>query len=446
VKYLPLSPKDRAEMLDIVGVESLDDLFVSIPEHLRLKEELNIPAPKSEMEILQYFSRLAGQNTTFNISFLGGGAYDHYCPSVVDHLCSRQEFFTAYTPYQPEVSQGTLQALFEFQTMISELSGLDVANASVYDGATGMAEAVLMATRIQRKKKRLLVSSGIHPFYLEVLKTYISNLPVDLVLIPNRDNVLDLNALDVLLGNDVIAVVAGYPNFFGFIEPLELIAEKAHACKALVISVTQEALSLALLKSPGDCQVDIAVGEAQSFGIPLQFGGPYCGFFTCKDKYKRQIPGRLCGQTLDSDGKRAFVLTLSAREQHIRRAKATSNICTNQGLMALRVAIYLSTLGKDGLRELAIQNHSKAEYLKTKLSGLKGVSIHAGGKTFNEFIIELPESASLIIDRLRSFSIEPGLDLGRFFPDRAKQLLINVTEVHSRADMDTFAAKLKEVL
>ena len=446
MKYLPLSTKDRAEMLKQVGASSLDDLFVSIPEHLRLKQELSLPESKSEMEILDYFNHLASQNKLYKTSFLGGGAYNHFCPTIVNHLCLRQEFFTAYTPYQPEVSQGTLQALFEFQTLISNLTGMEVSNASMYDGATATAEAVLMATRIQKKRNRLLVTSCLHPHYLQVLETYLGNLGIELERIASKNNSMDLDALERAMGQDVIAVVSGYPNFFGVIEPLKKISTIAHAHNALAISVTQEALSLAVLKSPGDCGVDIAVGEAQSLGVPLQFGGPYCGFFTCLDTYKRQMPGKICGQTLDTQGRRAFVLTLSAREQHIRRAKATSNICSNQGLMALRVTIYLSTMGKHGLRHLAIQNHSKAEYLKARLSGLPGIRIQADAATFNEFIVELPHQASEVCKKLEQKDIQAGLDLGSYYPDRENQLLVNVTERHSRQEIERFAAALEGVL
>ncbi|PIE02573.1 MAG: aminomethyl-transferring glycine dehydrogenase [Acidobacteria bacterium] len=446
MKYLPLSAKDRAEMLQEVGARSLDDLFVSIPEHLRLKEELDLPAAKSEMEVLNYFSERMSENQPFRVSFLGAGAYRHFCPSVVDALASRQEFLTAYTPYQPEVSQGTLQALFEFQTLIADIMGMDVSNASVYDGATGTAEAVLMALRIQKKRKKVLVSDGLHPHYRDVLNTYVESLDLDMETVPLRNNATDLEALKQMLDKETVAVLCGYPNFLGQVEPLCEIVSLAQEHKALVISVTMEALSLALLKPPGEFGVDIAVGEAQSFGIPLQFGGPYCGIFTCKDKYKRQMPGRLCGQTLDSEGKRAFVLTLNAREQHIRRAKATSNICTNQGLMTLRVAIYLELMGQKGIRELAEQNHAKAEFLKRGLAKLPGVTIDLSQPTFNEFTVELPVPASQVVDHMLTRGIQAGLDLGRFFVDRENELLVNVTECHTRGMMEEFVGEMEAVL
>ena len=445
MKYLPLSSKDRAEMLDKIGVETIDDLFASIPEHLRLTKELNVPEAHCEMDILDSFNRMANENTSFQHSFIGAGAYAHFIPTIIDHLTLRQEFFTAYTPYQPEVSQGTLQALFEFQTMMTDLTGMEVSNASVYDGATAAAEAILMASRIQKKRNRVLVSGALHPHYLDVIHTYTDRLDIDVQILEPAGNQTDLKKLEDALDKDVIAVVSGYPNFFGEIEPLETIAELAHQHKALCISVTQEAVSLALLKSPGACGVDIAVGEAQSLGVPLQFGGPYCGFFTCLDKFKRQMPGKICGQTVDSDGKRAFVLTLSAREQHIRRAKATSNICTNQGLMALRVTIFMATLGKNGMRELAQQNLSKAEYLKKKLGSIAGVSI-SQAPTFNEFVVDLPLPADKVVEKLENAGIQPGLMLNHFFDGRSQQLLVNVTEMHRKEALDLFARELEAAL
>ncbi|MCB1043367.1 MAG: aminomethyl-transferring glycine dehydrogenase subunit GcvPA [Acidobacteria bacterium] len=445
MKYLPLSPKDKSEMLEFIGVSNIDDLFTSIPKSLRFDDALHVPKAKSEMEIRAHFEELAQQNTSFRARFMGGGAYAHFWPVVVDTLSQRQEFLTSYTPYQPEISQGTLQYLFEFQTMMCVLTGLDVSNASMYDGATATAEAVLMASRLKRKRSRVLVSEGVHPYYRQVVATYLSNLDLTLETIPCLGHLTDLNALETSLGNDVCAVVVGYPNFFGAVEPLQKIAEMTRAQGAMTAAVTMEALSLALLKSPGSQGADLSVGEAQSFGNPTNFGGPHLGFFTCRDDDKRQMPGRICGQTVDRNGVRAYVLTLNAREQHIRRAKATSNICSNEGLCALRATIYLTAMGKYGLRELAVQNHAKAMFLKRQLGNINGIFV-TEDPIFNEFTIKLDRPASAVLDALEKRGIQGGVDLGRFDSTRDNEMLIAVTELNTRAQLDAYCQAMEAVL
>jgi len=445
LKYLPLSEKDKREMLDFLGVDDIDDLFTSIPEKLRLSGDLDIPRAQSEMEVRKYFDGLAQANQSFASSFLGGGVYSHFYPVMIDYLSSRQEFLTSYTPYQPEISQGTLQYLFEFQTMMTDLTGLEISNASMYDGATATAEAILMASRINKRRRRVLLSQGVHPNYRTVIQTYLANLDIDLEFLPLRGDRTDVGDLGATLGDDVIAVVVGYPNFYGVVEPVSEIAKQAQDAGALVITSTAEALSLALLASPGSMGVHIAVGEAQSFGVPPHFGGPHLGFFCCQDKNKRQLPGRVVGQTVDRNGKRAFVLTLSAREQHIRRAKATSNICSNEGLCALRATIFLAAMGKNGLREMALQNHAKMEYLKNQLSSIEGVEV-APGPHFNEFVVHLPRPANQIVENLTQKGINPGLDLGRFEASRKQDLLVAVTECNSKDEMDTFTRVMEQAL
>lgn len=445
MKYLPLSPKDKAEMLEFLGAKEMDDLFTSIPPALRFHGDLAVPEAMSELEVNQFFRALSQENRSHRLRFLGGGVYEHFIPAAVNHLSSRQEFLTSYTPYQPEVSQGTLQAIFEFQTFLTYLTGLDVSNASMYDGATASAEAVLMALRLQKRRSRVLLSSALHPGHRAVLKTYLSHLDVELEWLPLEGESTSLGALKERLDDDVAAVLVGYPNFLGVLEPLSEMASMTASAGALLISTTTEALSLGLIRPPGECGVDIAVGEAQSLGNAPNFGGPHVGFFTCKDKLKRQMPGRICGQTMDRNGNRCFVLTMAAREQHIRRAKATSNICSNQGLCSLRAAIYMSLMGKAGLRQLALQNHSKAEYLKGNLEEIAGVKV-GEGPHFNEFTLRLPCPARSVVDALRPKGILPGLDLGRVDPQYPNVLLIAVTELNTKRDMDELSLELEKAL
>jgi glycine dehydrogenase subunit 1 len=438
VRYIPNSPDERAEMLRTVGLDKAEDLFSSIPENLRLRGHLEIPAAISEMELLKGFDERAARNTAATRpSFLGAGAYSHYSPTIVDHLIQRSEFFTAYTPYQPEISQGTLQAIFEFQTLVCQLTGMDVANASMYDGSTAMAEAVLMAERITRRKK-VAVASSAHPEYLEVANTYVQHYGIELQHLgyDNQSGQISGEALDAL-DDQTAAIVVQSPNFFGCVEDLQALAERAHGIGALLIVAVTEAISFGLLRSPGACGADIVVAEGQSFGIPLSFGGPYLGLFATREKYARQIPGRLVGEAFDKEGRRGFVLTLATREQHIRREKATSNICTNEGLIALAATIYLETMGRRGLQEVAEQCAQKAAYTARSISQLKGFSLPFNAPRFNEFIVRAPVEADGLLKRMASEkNITGGLALSRYYTDRPNDFLVCVTETNSRAEID----------
>jgi glycine dehydrogenase subunit 1 len=447
LRYIPNSPDERAEMLQTVGLDTAEDLFSSIPENLRLRGHLKVPAAISELDLLRGFEERAARNSAARRpGFLGAGAYSHYSPTVVDHLIQRSEFFTAYTPYQPEISQGTLQAIFEFQTLVCQLTGMDVANASMYDGSTGLAEAVLMAERITRRKK-VAVSSSVHPEYLEVANTYVQHYGIEL-------NQLGYDAKTGQISNDALgslddqtaAVVVQSPNFFGCIEDVEAIADRAHAVGALLIVAVTEAISFGLLRSPGASGADIVVAEGQSFGIPLSFGGPYLGLFATREKYARQIPGRLVGEAFDKEGRRGFVLTLATREQHIRREKATSNICTNEGLIALAGTIYLETMGRRGLQEVAEQNAQKAAYAARRISELKGFSLPFSAPRFNEFVVRAPIEADGLLKRLASEkNITGGLAMSRYYTDRPNDFLVCATETNTRQEIDALVAGLDQI-
>ena len=424
-------------MLHQVGLNSVDELFDSIPRDLRLTRSLNTTPALSEIELLAGFEQLATRNPgAQRISFLGAGAYQHYIPTIVDHIISRSEFFTAYTPYQPEISQGTLQAIFEFQTLVCQLTGMEVANASMYDGSTALAEAVLMAERVTKRSK-VIACGAIHPEYLEVITTYVQHAGIELLHAPiDSETGQTSGALD-LLDDKTAALVVQSPNFFGCIEDVAALAEKAHAVGALLIVTVTEAMSLGLLRSPGACGADIVVAEGQSFGVPLSFGGPYVGLFATREKYARQIPGRLVGEAYDKEGRRGFVLTLATREQHIRREKATSNICTNEGLIALATTVYLETMGRRGLQEAAAQCAQKAAYAAKRIGELEGFSIPYTGPRFNEFVVRAPVAAKQLLARLASErNITGGLPLSRYYPDRPNEFLVCVTEMNSRADID----------
>lgn len=424
-------------MLHQVGLNSADELFDSIPRDLRLTRSLNTTPALSEIELLAGFEQLATRNPgAQRISFLGAGAYQHYIPTIVDHIISRSEFFTAYTPYQPEISQGTLQAIFEFQTLVCQLTGMEVANASMYDGSTALAEAVLMAERVTRRSK-VIACGAIHPEYLEVINTYVQHAGIELLHAPTDTETGQTSGTLDLLDDKTAALVVQSPNFFGCIEDVAALAEKAHAAGALLIVTVTEAMSLGLLRSPGACGADIVVAEGQSFGVPLSFGGPYVGLFATREKYARQIPGRLVGEAYDKDGRRGFVLTLATREQHIRREKATSNICTNEGLIALATTVYLETMGRRGLQEAAAQCAQKAAYAAKKIGELGGFSIPYTGPRFNEFVVRAPVAAKQLLARLASESnITGGLPLSRYYPDRPNEFLVCVTEINSRAQID----------
>lgn len=443
MRYIPNSPEERAEMLQHVGLVSADELFDSIPQDLRLSRNLNTPGALSEIELLAGFDKLAEQNRAAKrTSFLGAGAYQHYIPTVVDHIISRSEFFTAYTPYQPEISQGTLQAIFEFQTLVCQLTGLEVANASMYDGSTALAEAVLMAERVTKRTK-VIACGAIHPEYLDVVTTYVQHAGIELVRAEFDPATGQTSDVGELLDDKTAALVVQSPNFFGCIEDVAALAERAHAAGALLIVAVTEAISLGLLKSPGACGADIVVAEGQSFGVPLSFGGPYVGLFATREKYARQIPGRLVGEAYDKQGRRGFVLTLATREQHIRREKATSNICTNEGLIALAATVYLETMGRRGLQEVAQQCAQKTAYAAKQISVLEGFSIPFSAPRFNEFVVRASGNAKELLARLaKERNITGGLPLSRYFNDRPKDFLVCVTEMNSRADIDALVEGL----
>ncbi|MDA0691321.1 MAG: aminomethyl-transferring glycine dehydrogenase subunit GcvPA [Nitrospinae bacterium] len=447
MRYIPHTEKDIQEMLAKIGVKNIEEIFQSIPEELRLGDNLlNLPKSLSESELTSFLGNMQKCNANAEeVSlFMGAGAYRHFSPVLIDHLISRGEFATSYTPYQPEVSQGTLQAIFEFQTMIAMLTGMDIANASMYDGASALAEAVIMASRLNNKNE-ILISRAVHPEYRQVVTTYTQGNPIELVEIPfATSGKTDVDSIKNLLTDQTSAVVLQSPNFFGVIEEYASLKEQLAERGVLLIVVVAEALSLGILKPPGERGADIVVGEGQSFGLSLSFGGPYVGFFATQDKFLRQTPGRLVGETIDRDGRRSYVLTLSTREQHIRRERATSNICTNQGLCALAATIYLATMGKQGLREVALLNVRKADYLKNRLRKIKGFSIRFDADTFNEFVLECPKPAEEIRDNLmQEAHILAGVPLGTHYPELENCLLLCATELNTQEEMDRLAEKLE---
>ena len=447
MSYLSLSDKDKKDMLAAAGISSTEELFFCIPEAVRLKRDLDLPAPLSEADLVRELEEVGSRNSYSRyLSFLGGGAYEHYIPAVVDSLSSRGEFVSPYTPYQPEVSQGTLQVIFEFQTLICQLTGLDIANASLYEGATGAAEAVLMVHRLTGRPK-VLVARTLHPQYREVIRTYIRNLGIQAVEIPyGKDGRVDAGALAGLLDDQVGGVIYQSPNFFGVIEDVKSLSEAAHGRKAMSVAVVTEALSLGILEAPGKLGADIVTGEAQSFGIPLSFGGPYLGFMACRKEFVRQLPGRITGQTTDVDGRRGFVLTLATREQHIRRERATSNICTNQALCALRATIFLESMGKDGLREMAMQNAQKAAYALDILTAVPGVRRAFSGPPFHEFVLEFPTPWAKLDAALRERAILGGVGLHGAYPEFPNAALLCVTELKRKEDIDRLGRAVKEAL
>ena len=454
MRYLPLTDADRGEMLAKIGASSIDDLFVDVPEHARLKGPIEgLPMHASEMAVERHMRALSGKNLAAGDApfFLGAGAYRHHVPASVDHIIQRGEFLTAYTPYQPEIAQGTLQMLFEFQTQVARLYGCAVANASMYDGSTACWEAVAMASRIARGKKRKVVLSGaLHPHYAEVVRTMakftddeIAGAPPSLTARPDDDGLI------ARIDGDTSCVVVQYPDILGRLSDLEKISEAAHAKGALVIAVNLEPVALGAVKSPGEMGADIVVGEGQSIGVGLQFGGPYLGLFAVRDpKHVRMMPGRLCGETQDAEGKRGFVLTLSTREQHIRREKATSNICTNSGLCALAFNVHMSLLGEKGLRQLAAENHRLACLAADKLAAVPGVTV-LNDSFFNEFTLMIGQDARKVVRKLADQGILAGVSLGRLFPANdalSEGLLVTLTETTSEEDIETLCAALKEVL
>ena len=451
MRYLPLTDTDRRDMLAAIGASSIDDLFVDVPESARLSGPVrDLPNHASELAVERHMTRLARRNMVAGEVpfFLGAGAYRHHVPASVDHLIQRGEFLTAYTPYQPEIAQGTLQMLFEFQTQVARLLGTDVANASMYDGSTACWEAVGMARRITRRAKALF-SGGVHPHYVSVATT-MARYTGDMVETAMPDLSPDTDFADLIarIDDETSCVVVQYPDILGRIADLTPLAEACQAKKALLVAVVTEPVALGALKSPGEMGADIVVGEGQSIGVGLQFGGPYVGLFGCKEKYVRQMPGRLCGETKDADGKRGFVLTLSTREQHIRREKATSNICTNSGLCALAFSIHMTLLGEAGLRALAATNHAGAVAAAERLAQVPGVSVVNDG-FFNEFTLDLGREARSIVRELAERGILAGVSLGRLYPGvdaLANGLVVAVTETTTAEDVETLAAALAEGL
>lgn len=429
-------------MLATIGVADIEALFETIPADLRLSRDLNLPGPMTESSVALAMRAEAARNATVDTvtSFLGAGAYDHHVPAAVRALVARGEFLTSYTPYQPELSQGTLQAQFEFQTMVARLLGLDVANASMYEGATSLAEACLMARRHTRRD-RVLVSLAVHPQYRAVLRTYLE--PETLIEVPyGEDGATDAAALERLVSPEVAAVVVQSPNFFGVVEDVGVAADLAHRVEALLVSTFTEPLAFGLIEPPGALGADAAAGEGQSLGLPLAFGGPYVGLFAVRHPLVKSMPGRLVGRTVDSRGTPCYTLTLAAREQHIRRARAGSNICTNEGLCALTVVVYLSLLGKEGLQRLALYNHLRAERLKAMLLDIPGVSAPFSGPTFNEFVVRLRESADAVAARLQASGLVPGYPLGHDHPSLSDCLLVTVTERRTDEDFERLVAAL----
>ena len=448
MRFIPNSDEDVREMLETIGVESLDQLFDSIPPEVRLDRYLKIPEPWSELEVRRWFAEMAKHNisATEAVSFLGAGVYPHYQPSCVDQMLLRSEFLTAYTPYQPEVSQGTLQAIFEYQTHQCLLTGLDVANASLYDGSTAFAEAVLIADRVAKGRNKVVVAGSIHPEYRETLRTYVNNLDIEIVEVGWTDQGrVDIDQMEKLCDASTMAVAVQSPNFFGVIEDYDSIREVADAAGARKIAVIAEASSLGILVPPGQRGFDIAVGEGQAWGIPPQFGGPFVGFMVVRDDLKRFMPGRLVGETVDVDGRRAWVLTLATREQHIRREKATSNICTNQALIALAANMYLSLMGKKGIREVADQCLQKAHYLIRQIEGSDGIELPFSGPVYNEFVIRTERPAREVLADLAERKILGGVPLSRYFDDRPNEFLVAVTEIHTCDQIDGLARGLKAV-
>ncbi len=438
MRYIPNTPNDIAAMLEVIGVDSIDTLFEQIPKALQLDRPLDIPDAMNEPALLAHMKEMASQNRVTDAvpPFLGAGVYAHVSPTAVDHLIQRGEFFTAYTPYQPELSQGTLQVIYEFQSMIAGLLATDVANASLYDGSTGMSEAIQMARRITRRD-RILVSQGVHPEYVEVAQTYQVGMDGQLDMIPLKGGQTDLAAFEATLDKEVACVVIQTPNFFGCLEELQSFADKVHEVGALLVAITNEPTAFGCLTPPGEMGADIVAGEGQPLGLPVNLGGPHCGLFGARQKFMRQMPGRLCGRSKDSEGRPGFVLTLSTREQHIRREKATSNICTNQGLMALAICIYLTLMGPKGLAHVARTNLALGKYLSDQVRNSKTLSlVYPDAPIYNEVSVRVSGSAQEALAKAEQAGIAAGVPLSRFYSDMDDVLLINVTERHTQAHID----------
>lgn len=443
--YLLNTPEDRAAMLARIGARSLDDLFAPIPPEARLDRPLAIPPALPEMELTRHVRDLLAKNTSASdaVCFLGGGAYDHFVPSVVDAVAGRGEFYTAYTPYQAEASQGTLQVIFEYQTLICELTGLDVANASLYEGGSALAEAVLMALGATGRTGEVLIAASVHPEYRQTVQTYVANLNCTVRVLPTPDGFLNPDDVKAAVNDSTVCVIAQSPNFFGHLEEMRAVGDAARKVGALFVAGF-DPVGVGLLKRPGDFGADIAVAEGQALGTPLMYGGPYLGILACRSEFVRKIPGRLVGQTTDRNGRRCWVLTLQTREQHIRREKATSNICTNQGLLALRAAVYLTALGPRGLRETAELCLRKAHYAAEQLTKVPGVKLRFDRPFFKEFALSVPGDVPALLAKLRDDGYLGGLSLGRWYPDLADGLTVAVTEKRTKAEIDGFVAAVRK--
>ncbi len=448
--YLFDTPEQRQKMFEAIGIQSIDDLFSQIPAELQLQRELELPAPVSELALQQEMEQRLGDGGTSNSTcFMGGGVYDHFIPAVVDEITSRGEFYTAYTPYQAEASQGTLQAFYEYQTLISQLTGMDVSNASLYEGGTAVSEAVFMAMRINGRHDKVVIAGTLHPEYRAVLNTYFARLGTKLVELPHTNGVISADVCRAAIDSETTAIVIQQPNFFGCLEDVAAMTAIAHEAGALSI-LAFDAVSPGLLKKPGDYGVDIAVAEGQPLGTPLQFGGPLLGIFTCRNEYVRKMPGRLIGKTTDRKGKECFALNLQAREQHIRRDKATSNICTNQGLLALRTTVFLATVGPRGMRQMALLSHQKARYAAEILAKIPGVRLKFQQPFFREFLLETPRPAKEVLASLADKGINVGPDLARFQMTQVEGwqncFLVALTEKRTRREIDSLAEALRAVL
>jgi len=442
--YILNTPEDQRDMLAAIGVESIDDLFEMVPAELRLTRPLDLPPAMGEMELSRHLAELARQNrsTADSVCFLGGGAYDHFVPAVVDFVASRSEFYTAYTPYQAEASQGSLQAFFEYQTLVTQLTGMDVSNASMYDGASATAEAVIMALAASRNSNRVVLSSAVHPDYRQVVKTYLAHLDAEVVEVPFARGQTEPAAAAAALGDRAACLVVQHPNFFGCLEEMQALAEAVHKAGGALIVII-DPISVGLLQRPSDYGADIVVAEGQPLGIPLQYGGPYLGMLACREAFVRRVPGRLVGQTTDRKGRRCFVLTLQTREQHIRREKATSNICTNQGLLALRATVYLAALGPQGLRETAELCLHKAHYAAERIDAGGGSCRRAfDAPVFKEFVVRVGGAVEPVLKAAQARGVMAGVPLVRWYPELEDGLLVAVTEKRTQAEIDLLAELL----
>ncbi len=444
MSYLLNTPQDQQAMLEAIGARSVEELFAGIPAALRLQRPLDLPPALSELELAQHMQALAARNAHAGkeLCFLGGGSYDHFIPSVVDALAGRSEFYTSYTPYQPEVSQGNLQAMFEYQTMVCQLTGMDVSNASLYDGGSATIEAALLCMSATRRSGKVVVPRSLHPEYRQILETYLINLGTELVTVDTPDGRLDLNALRSALNNDVACVVLQHPNFFGCLEEAQAVAEATHAAGALLVMVV-DPLSLGVLKRPGELGADVVVAEGQALGSPMQYGGPYLGVMACRDKFVRRLPGRLAGQTVDRRGRRCWVLTLQTREQHIRREKATSNICTNQGLFALRAAIYLTFMGPHGVREVGELCVRKTHFAATQITANPRLQRRFTAPVFKEFVVRDSEGrVAELLEQALQAGVLAGIPLQRWYPELSDCFLVAVTEKRTRPEIQLLADSL----